>query len=247
MTDDSPDDNSPMEILLIPGFMLDSGLWCDVEPALRQFGSISHADLTQDDTLAAMAHRALREAPPSFVVIGFSMGGYVAREIVRQAPERVSALILIATSARGDNEVQVQRKAALTSQTENTVFRGLSSTAIASSLHPDNTERSNLILRIQTMSLRLGRDTFRRQSLLKRHDELDQLSAINCPTLVIAGEQDKLRTQAEAMELHEGIATSDFAVIKETGHMIPLEAPGPLIKVIGDWLDKQFCCSKHRS
>ncbi len=227
-----------MTLLMIPGFMLDTDLWRDVEPALAPWGPINHAVATEGETLAEMAQAILKNAPRSFVLVGFSMGGYIAREILRQAPERVEALILIATSARGDSEVQTKRKQALAGQPDGIAFKGLSTAAIASSLHPDNAGRTDLIMRIQEMGQRLGGSVFRRQSLLDRRDERDELGMITCPTLVIAGEGDRLRSREEALELHEGIAGSAFAVIEKTGHMVPLEAPESLAQVVNDWLAK---------
>jgi pimeloyl-ACP methyl ester carboxylesterase len=226
-----------MSMLLIPGFMLDADLWRDVTPGLDEFGPFVHADLFQDGTIKDMASRVLAQAPETFVLVGFSMGGYVAREIVRQAPERVKALVLIATSARGDTEVQRQRKEAVAHKPDSVSFKGLSTTAVASSLHPDNAGRHDLIACIQAMGQRLGSDVFRRQSLLERVDERHLLADINCPCLILAGEQDKLRSRAEVEELHDGISGSSFQVIEKTGHMIPLEAPDELTSVIKQWLD----------
>lgn len=228
-----------LAILLVPGFMLDADLWRDMEPALADPGPVSHADLSRDSTIEDMARRALAEAPPTFVAAGFSMGGYVAREIVRQAPDRVTALILIATSARGDDEVQAKRRAAIAAQGDVSAFKGLSTSAVASALHPGNAGRMDLITRIQAMGHRLGGEVFRRQSLLERRDERGELHAIRCPTIVIAGEQDKLRSRAEALELHQGLVGSAFEVIEKTGHMIPLEAPKDLAGVICRWLQQQ--------
>lgn len=225
-----------MAMLLIPGFMLDRDLWHDMEPALAQWGPLTHATASEGDTLAEMAQAILKDAPQTFILVGFSMGGYIAREIFRQAPERVEALILIATSARGDSDVQAKRKQALAGQPDGVAFRGLSTAAVASSLHPDNTGRSDLITRIQEMGQRLGGDVFRRQSLLDRRDERQELDAIRCPTLVIAGGEDRLRSREEALELHEGIAGSAFVVIEKTGHMVPMEAPERLAEVMNEWL-----------
>lgn len=226
-----------MSMLLIPGFMLDADLWRDVTPEIGEFGPFVHADLFQDGTIKDMASRVLAQAPETFILVGFSMGGYVAREIVRQAPERVKALVLIATSARGDTEVQRQRKEAVAHKPDSVSFKGLSTAAVASSLHPDNAGRQDLIARIQAMGQRLGSDVFRRQSLLERVDERHLLADISCPCLILAGEQDKLRSRAEAEELHEGISGSSLQVIEKTGHMIPLEAPDELVTAMRQWLD----------
>lgn len=226
-----------MSLLLIPGFMLDGDFWRDTEKGLARFGPIRHVDLTRDDTLYEMARRALSHAPKSFILVGFSMGGYVAREILRQDPSRVGALILIATSARGDSDAQIHRRAAIEGPANTAAFSGLSRSAIAASLHPDHADRSDLIDRVQAMGRRLGAEVFRRQSLIERKDERHRLAEIHCPTLVVAGEQDNVRSPVEAIELHRGIANSSFAIIEKTGHMIPLEAPQGLVNVMTNWLD----------
>jgi pimeloyl-ACP methyl ester carboxylesterase len=225
-----------MSMLLVPGFMLDADLWRDVLPVLAEFGPFVNSDLSKDSSIQDMARSALAEAPKRFILVGFSMGGYVAREIVRQSPDRVSALILVATSARGDTELQRQRKAAVAEQTNSIAFKGLSSSAVASSLHPDNADRIDLIGRIQSMGQRLGAEVFRRQSLLDRSDERGSLSGIKCPWLIVAGEIDRLRSRVEADELHQGIDGSALHIIEKTGHMIPLEAPSALAGAIRRWL-----------
>lgn len=193
-----------MAILLVPGFMLDDQLWHDVEPLLAHYGPITHVDLSRDSSIFEMAKRALRHAPSEFVVIGFSMGGYVAREIARQAPERVAGLVQIATSARGNNDIQERRSAAEAGQGA-VAFKGLSSAAIKSSLHPRNADRLDLISFIQAAGRRLGGEVFGRQMSLARRDERADLDAIRCRALIIAAEQDRLRSNEEAFELHRGL------------------------------------------
>jgi pimeloyl-ACP methyl ester carboxylesterase len=102
-----------MSLLLVPGFMADETLWRDLEAPLARFAPLHYADLRHDSSIEAMARRALDAAPPSFLLVGFSMGGYVAREIARLAPERVRALVLIATSTRPDTPALRQRKGAI--------------------------------------------------------------------------------------------------------------------------------------
>ena len=224
-----------MNIVLVPGYMLDDDLWADVAEDLAQVGSLSHADLSRDATIEGMAQRLLKDAPEQFVLIGFSMGGYVAREVVRLAPTRVMGLILIATSSRGDTEVQAQRKATVARTPSSSKFGGLSRGAIMSSLGSTHANEL-LIARIRAMSVRHGGDVFMRQSSLVRTGDTDQLGSIHCPTLVIAAADDRLRSLDEAAELHTGIPGSQLAVIPGTGHMIPLEIPGELLDVIRPWL-----------
>lgn len=225
-----------MILLLVPGYMADATLWDDLVAPLTPFGPLVHADLAHDTTLAAMARRALENAPERFTLIGFSMGGYVAREIVRQAPERVKALALIATSTRPDSPSLRNSKAAVGRAAASVAFAGLSRTAIASSLHPERAHDTALIERVRMMGVRLGAAAFRQQSMLERDDDSALLGQITCPTLVVAASHDRLRSMDEAQVLHQGIAQSEFAPIDNCGHMIPLEAPDALAQVLVPWL-----------
>jgi pimeloyl-ACP methyl ester carboxylesterase len=228
-----------MAILLVPGFMADEALWDDMVPALARFGPVVHADLRHDTSVEAMARRVLATAPPSFLLVGFSMGGYVARAIARQAPERVRALVLISTSTRGDTAALQKRKGAIGHAAPSIAFSGLSRTAIATSLHPKQRDNDALIERIRTMGTRLGGDVFRRQSLLDRPGDLERSNEIRCPTLVVAAADDQLRSLEEAQEMTAAIPGATLAVIEDTGHMIPIEAPQRLLDVIVPWLAAQ--------
>ncbi len=223
-----------MPVVLTPGYMLDADLWTDIAPVFAPYGPVSQADVTRDGTIEAMAERLLDEAPERFVLIGFSMGGYVAREAVRRAPERVAALALIATSARGDNHIQAARRAAVAGQMKPEAFKGLSHGAAAASLRPGADPAQ--VERVRQMSARLGYEVFQRQSALVRDGDEDRLGEIACPTLVVAATQDQLRTIEEAEQLRDGIPGARLAVIEGAGHMIPIEAPEALSAVLGDWL-----------
>jgi pimeloyl-ACP methyl ester carboxylesterase len=225
-----------MSLLLVPGFMADETLWADLEAPLAPFGPLHYADLRHDGSIEAMARRALDAAPPSFLLVGFSMGGYVAREIARLAPERVQALVLIATSTRPDTPALRQRKGAIGNAAPTIAFSGLSRIAVASSLHPKDRNNEALIERVRAMGMRLGGEVFRRQSMLERPGDLDRLREIRCPTLVVAAAQDQLRGIDEARELQAGIPGATLEVIEDTGHMIPIEAPQRLAGLIVPWL-----------
>lgn len=224
-----------MTLLLIPGFMADATLWDAMTDDLAPFGPVVATDLSRGEDIETMAEAILSDAPGTFVAVGFSMGGYVARELARIAPERVTALILIATSARGDTEELIrQRRSALKAAPK--AFKGLSRPAIVSSLHPDLATDEAMIARIRDMGLRLGGEVFHRQSAMARAGDLDRLDEIRQPTLIVAADADRLRGADEAEELHRGIAGSTLVHIADSGHMIPLERPAALAKVMSEWL-----------
>lgn len=226
-----------MTLLLIPGFMADATLWDAMTDDLTPFGPVVATDLSRGEDIESMAAALLGDAPDTFVAVGFSMGGYVARELARIAPERVSALILIATSARGDTEELIrQRRSALRAAPK--AFKGLSRPAIVSSLHPDLATDEAMITRVRDMGLRLGGEVFHRQSAMARAGDLGRLAEITQPTLIIAADADHLRGPDEAEELHRGIAGSTLVHIPDSGHMIPLEQPKALAKVMTEWLSQ---------
>lgn len=227
-----------MSILLVPGFMADETLWRDMLPHLETFGPVLHADLRHDTSVEAMAHRALDAAPPTFLLVGFSMGGYVARDIARLAPGRVRALVLIATSTRPDTAAMQKKKGAVGHAAPSIAFSGLSRTAVATSLHPRERDNDALIERVRAMGVRLGGEVFRRQSVLVRPGDIDRLGDIRCPTLVVAARDDGLRTLDEAREMADGIPGAELAIVEDSGHMIPIEAPDRLGDVIVPWLDR---------
>ncbi len=220
-----------MNILLIPGFMLDADLWRDVRSALECFGRILDVDTSQDSRIEAMADRAIAGLTEPSVVIGFSMGGYVAREIAYRAPDNVRSLALIATSARGDTGPRSERSAVPPH------FHKLIRAAVAASLHPDH-RTDDLITHVQRMSSRLGDAVFQRQSRIERLGDIHRLKDIKCPAIIIAGADDALRSLAESEELYRGIAGATLRVVEHCGHLIPLEQPDALIDALRAFLEQ---------
>src|ERR1700710_3165131 len=94
--------DNPMPILLIPGLNSSPRIYAPVIPAMWRYGPVTVANHIRDDNMGAIARRILAEAPPRFALVGHSMGGYIAFEIMRQAPERVVKLALLDTNARPD-------------------------------------------------------------------------------------------------------------------------------------------------
>jgi pimeloyl-ACP methyl ester carboxylesterase len=225
-----------MNLLLVPGFMADQALWDDLLPFLPGALDIHFANLNTGATIDDMARAILEQAPPNFIVLGFSMGGYVARAIAHQAGARVQGIILVATSARPDQPQMVERRLRAARQMAAGAFHGLARGAIRASLHAGRAGDSAMIERVRGMGERLGADVFLRQSAVVRAGDLDTLHTIACPALVVGADGDQLRTIDEARELADGMPDARLAVIKQSGHMVPLEAPQVLGGVITAWL-----------
>ena len=219
-------------LVLIPGYMLDDALWDGMLPLLPPELPLHFASLAEGDSITAMAQAVLAKCPPQFSLLGFSMGGYVAREMVRLAPGRVQSLALVATSSRADLPLLVEQRTKAARATPLGTFRGLGRAAIAQSLHPDHAANEALVAQVRIMGERLGREVFVRQSLIVRDADTGRLAGISCPTLVVAAADDQLRSLEEARELADGIPGAQLVTVPNAGHLIPLEQPQALASAI---------------
>ncbi|MGZ5199263.1 MAG: alpha/beta fold hydrolase [Telluria sp.] len=226
---------SRIPVVLLPGFMLDTTLWDELASYLPAAWTLHRATLEGGDTIEAMARHIAAEAPERFVLVGFSLGGYVARQIAAHFPDRVAALVLIASSLREDTEQQAQLKQQTVRALSPSTFNGLSARSIAQSLHPSRATDKALIERLRAMGARLGYDAFAIQSALRRAGV--PASRIACPTLVVAAQQDGLRSLDEAIELRDSIPGAVLEIVPDSGHMIPLEQPERLGALISRWVE----------
>ncbi len=227
-------------LLLLPGLLCDSALWDAQVAALSGRYDLGVADLTQDDTIAAMAARAARGMPSRFAVAALSMGGYVAFEMMRQMPERVASLCLFDTSARPDTPEQARRRRALIALTRTGRFRGVNPRLLPELLHPDNLALAAIRDSVTGMAHRVGRDAFIRQqtAILGRPDSRPDLARIGVPALVCTGEADRFIPPEHAREIAGAIAGARLCVLAGCGHLPPLERPAEVSELLATWMAK---------
>jgi pimeloyl-ACP methyl ester carboxylesterase len=222
------------DLVLLPGFMCDEDLWADMAAALAALGNVHYGNVYEDATLEGMARRVLAASPQRFVLVGFSMGGFVARVLTLMAPERVAGVAFIASSARGYSDEEIERrKAALRSGPARS---RPASAATARGLHPDREKDPVLLERLRGMQRRLGREVYARQTTMARPDGYADLERIACPSLVVACRQDRLRRFDETERMARHLPRARFAVLEDCGHMAPLERPGELTALLADWI-----------
>jgi pimeloyl-ACP methyl ester carboxylesterase len=225
---------SARRLVLLPGFMCDADLWADMAPDLGKLGAVHYGNVYQDDTLEGMARRVLAEAPDNFVLVGFSMGGFVARVLTLMAPERVTGVAFIASSAREYTPAERERRI----QGNLPGDRPTRANGVAASLHPDRERDPVLLERLRGMQRRLGPDVRARQAALVRRDGYADLERIACPALVVACRQDRLRSFAETERMAQHLPLSHFEVIEDCGHMAPLEKPHALAGLLATWIGR---------
>ena len=217
--------------------MCDKDLWTGMVPGLSALGTIHYGNVYEDSTLEDMARRVLASSPERFVLVGFSMGGFVSRVLTLMAPERVAGVAFIATSARGYSKEEIERRKA-GYQPGDRPPRAAGEIPIARGLHPDRENDPVLIDRLRSMQRRLGREVRKRQAALVRLDGYADLERIACPSLVVACRQDRLRRFAETERMAQHLPRARFAILEDCGHMAPLERPRELTALLADWIEE---------
>jgi pimeloyl-ACP methyl ester carboxylesterase len=227
-----------LPIVLIPGLTCSARLYAEQIPALWRFGPVTVADHTRDDSMTGIARRILAAAPPRFALAGLSMGGYIAFEIMRQAPERVAKLALLDTGARGDTPEQTERRGIVIGLAKNGRYAEVPDIAFPVYVHRRRHGDAALKRLVRTMADETGVEAFLRQqqAIIGRPDSRPGLGKIACPTLVLVGEGDEATPPELAREIAAGIAGSRLAVIADSGHLSTLEEPQAVTNALVDWL-----------
>ena len=226
-------------LVLVPGLLCDALLWEAQLKALEGFARCWVADHTRSDTMAGVAADVLRDAPfERFALAGLSMGGYVALEIVRQAPERVDRLALLDTSARADTPTQLEKRRGLISLARRGRFIGVTHALLPLFIHTSRANDEKLVTTVKEMARSIGSDAFIRQeeAIMSRADSLPLLGRIACPTLVLCGRQDAVAPLDRHEEMANGIPGATLKVIEECGHLSTLERPAEVSLALRAWL-----------
>jgi pimeloyl-ACP methyl ester carboxylesterase len=225
------------ELVLIPGLLNDADLWRDQISDLSTVAKCHVADITKGETLGELAEGVLRMAPPRFALAGFSLGGYVAQEMIRIAPERITRLALLDTSIRADTpERSLIRRALDKAARAPGKFHGFGDRLLKTYLDASNLGDERIAGRIRAMTERLGVDTFVRQNNLDRKDGAEVLRSFTCPVLILCGENDRLTPVEDHREMMSLVPHAKFVIVEHSGHMTPIENPRAVTQAFLDWL-----------
>jgi pimeloyl-ACP methyl ester carboxylesterase len=225
-------------LLLLPGLLNTHRVFAPQVEALADVADFTIPELWHHDTMAAMAEAALAAAPPTFALCGFSMGGYVAFEIFRRAPQRVERIALIDTQAAPDSPETAARRRSFIEQTRIGRFHGIHPTLLPQLVHPSRIDDGSITQPLFDMACEIGGDGFVRQqqAILGRTDSRPLLVEIEMPALVIVGRQDRVTPLERAQQMASDIANARLEVIEESGHMTPLEKPAEVSAALRRWL-----------
>lgn len=225
-------------LVLLPGLINTRRVFQHQIEALADIADCIVPELWHHESIAAMADATLALAPPTFALGGFSMGGYVAFEIMRRAAERVQKLALIDTQAAPDSAESTARRRSLLEQTKIGRFHGVQKTLLPQLVHRSHVDDIAIAQPIFDMAQEIGAEGFVREqrAIIGRADSRPLLVDIEIPTVVIVGRQDQVTPFQRSAEMAADIATSRLVVLEDCGHMSPLERPAEVTAALRRWL-----------
>ena len=228
-------------LILVPGLNCTARLFEAQIEALSGPRRVLIADHASDDSMAAIARRLLAGAPDRFAIAGLSMGGYIALEVMRQAPERVSALALLDTSARPDTDEARQNRERMIALAEadrlDEIHAHLWPRLVGEAARADRALEGVVL----DMMRATGREAYIRQqrAIMARPDSRPQLPGIEIPTLVLVGEEDAITPPELAREMAEMIEWASLVVVPGAGHLSTTEQPDRVTDAMAAWLDRE--------
>lgn len=225
-------------LVLVPGLLCSPALFAPQVGALGTRLDVTVADTTRGASFPEMAALILARAPPRFALAGLSMGGYLAYEILRQAPERVTRLALLDTNARADRPENVRVREVLIGLARTMGARAVQGLLLRQLIHPARIGDHELTGRVLDMADWIGPATFERQTraIIGRPDNRPFLPSIRVPTLIIVGAEDSLTPVKVHEEIKAGIAGSRLEVIPDCGHLATMERPAAVNGLLAAWL-----------
>lgn len=224
-------------LLLVPGMLNDARVWDAVRGALEPLADLHVAAVDRHDRIDAMATAAAAGMPARFAVAGFSMGGYVALELARQLPGRISGVALLGTSCRAEHADAAPRRRALLEKAR-ADFDGAVDSVLPYTIHPSHQQDAAFTAGLRAMMLATGVEGYARQvqALLHRHDQSATARHFAGPACVIHGRDDRVVPLALGEELAQMMPHARTTWVPDCGHMAPVEQPQAVAAALAQWL-----------
>jgi pimeloyl-ACP methyl ester carboxylesterase len=219
--------------------MCDARLFAPQIAAFAADWTVLVPPLTDCNTITAMAQSVLQSAPPQFALAGLSMGGIVAMEIMRRAPERVTHLALIATNPKAEDPAVSANRERQKAQVRQGHLRAVLRDEMKPNYLADSAHKADILDLCMTMAMQLGPEAFLSQSeaLASRPDQQDSLKLVTVPSLILCGKEDRLCPLDRHLLLAQLICGARLEIIDGAGHLPTLEKPEATNTALRIWLD----------
>lgn len=225
-------------LVLVPGLVCDEDVYADQVADLTRETDVVVPDLLTAGSIGDMAQVVLDSSAPRFALAGTSMGGYVALEVLRRAPERVERLALLDTSARPESAEQTARRRALLSLVDEQGLEAALERLWPTEVAPGRVDDVLLHDRFLAMGLRCGPEVLARQTgaIVRRADSRPDLARLDLPLLVLCGRQDAVTPLDGSQEIATLAPTARLVVLEDCGHLSTWEHPDAVSAALREWL-----------
>lgn len=226
-------------LVLIPGMMCDARLFTPQIAALSGDIPLHLAPINRADTVPTLAAEILANAPPVFALAGLSMGGIVAMEILRQAPERVAKIALLDTNPLAEKDAIKTRRLPQIKKVQDGQLQAVMRDEMTPNYLADGPHNAAHLELCMEMALGLGPAVFERQSraLMTRPDQTDTLRAADIPALILCGAEDKLCPVFRHEFMQSLMPRSTLHIVQNAGHLPTLEQPEETTEALRRWLE----------
>jgi len=227
-------------LLLLPGMMCDARLFAPQFAAFSATRMIAVAPLVGHTDMGSLASAILAQAPSRFALAGLSMGGIVAMEMIRQAPDRITRLALLDTNPLAEPPERATQREPQIAAVKAGNLRSVMRDEMKPNYLADGPRRGAVLDLCMTMAETLGPEVFVAQSraLAARPDQTETLRNVRVPTLILCGAEDRLCPPARHETMRDLVPGARLSVIDGAGHLPVLEQPDPTNRQIGRWLDR---------
>lgn len=225
-------------LVLLPGMMCDARIFAPQINALSAHRAVHVAPIGAQDTVQTLAAETLAHAPPHFALAGLSMGGIVAMEMLRQAPDRISHLALLDTNHRAESKSKQALRKPQIDRAQNGELRTIMRDEMKPNYLADGPNQGAILDLCMAMAETLGADVFARQSraLRDRPNQTETLRHCHARTLVLCGAEDALCPPDRHRDMRALIPNATLTIIKDAGHLPTLEQPSQTNQALQSWL-----------
>lgn len=226
-----------MDIVLIPGAIATSSFWHNQERCLQENMHVHHAANLSGQSIRDMANKLINTLPPTFTLVGFSLGGYVALELIQQIPDRIEKLVLINSGAKPISDKGLRERERSLELINHGKFDFLINLIFKNSIHSEDNYRA-LQPSLKAMAQEVGAERYVQQleAILNKPDHSMLLKTIRCPTLLIASREDNIVPTERSEHMAAHIKNSRLVYIENCGHLAPLEQPNTINHILSNWL-----------
>jgi pimeloyl-ACP methyl ester carboxylesterase len=228
-------------LALIPGLVSDSIVWAPLADAVAHRMSVHAADVSRTSSIPDMAESILAATEGDLIAVGHSMGGRVAMEMARIAPDRVRGLVLANTGHHPKREGEEIRRQQMIDLGHRSM-QELADEWLPPMVDPARLTDAEVIASLRAMALRAGPDMHERQirALINRPNATAYMAELGCPILLVAARHDSWSPIVQHQEIADAAPDTELVIIEDAGHFAPVERPAEVTDVIIGWLTRRF-------